>query len=121
VLAVVTHIDLLSPALEWQPPYDWQGGERAKERNIREALAAVEEQLGELVEGVVPSCTAEGKVFGIEEAVLPALTMRLDEARVVSVLRCLRAEPDRGKVLKVFRQLLAAGKGLVRAAWEKKT
>jgi predicted GTPase len=121
ILAVVTHIDLLSPSLEWLPPYNWQKGERAKERNIREALAATEEQLGELVDGIVPACTAEGKVFGIEEAVLPALAVRLDEARVVSVLRCLRAESDRGKVLKVFGQLLQAGKGLVRAVWEKKT
>src|SRR5258708_27321073 len=95
--------------MEWRPPYDWQKGERPKERNIREAVAAAAEQLGDLVDGVVPACTAEGKLFGIDEAILPALAMRLDEARVVSVLRCLRAEPDAGKIGRVFELLLEAG------------
>ena len=45
VLAVMTHIDLLSPALEWAPPYNWQEPERPKERQIQEALTAVREQL----------------------------------------------------------------------------
>jgi predicted GTPase len=115
VLGVLRHIDLLSPAMEWQPPYDWQNGERPKERNIREAVAAAKEQLGELVEGVVPVCTSVGKVYGIEEGLLPALAARLDEARVVAVLRCLRNEADEGKARRVVRQMFEAGKGLLRA------
>ncbi len=119
VLAVLTHIDLLSPAMEWQPPYDWQKGTRPKEQHIREAVKATLEQLGDLVEGVVPVCTSVGKVYGIEEGVLPFLAARLDEARVVSVLRCLRGEPDTGKIKKVFGQMLEAGKGLMRVMLEK--
>ncbi len=119
VLAVLTHVDLLSPAMEWQPPYDWQKGNRSKEQHIREAVKATLEQLGDLVDGVVPVCTTEGNVYGIEEGVLPALAARLDEARVVSVLRCLRGEPDTGKIKKVFGQLLEAGKGLMRVMWQK--
>ncbi len=46
IVLAATHADLLSPPLEWQPPYDWQSGERPKEANIRAALAAVASTLG---------------------------------------------------------------------------
>lgn len=109
ILAVMTHIDLLSPSLEWAPPYDWLKPRTPKEQNIAQALDAVREQMGSYVAGVVPVCTAPGKVFGIQEALLPAVSTLLDQAHAVALLRCLRAEADTGKVRKVFQQLLAAG------------
>jgi predicted GTPase len=119
VLGVLTHIDLLSPSLEWSPPYNWQEPGRAKERSMHNAWSAVREQLGEQLAGLVPVCTAEGKVYGIEEWFLPALTSLLDEAHAVALLRCLRAEADVGKVRKVFQQLVAAGQQAALAVWEK--
>jgi hypothetical protein len=118
VLAVLTHIDLLSPAMEWQPPYNWQEPQRPKERSIAEAVATVREQLGDYLAGVVPVCTAPGKVNGVEEGLLPALAGLLDEAHAVALLRCLRAEVDTGKIRRIFSQLLAAGKGTVQALWD---
>jgi predicted GTPase len=126
VLAVLTHIDLLSPALEWAPPYHIPGVSpgaapapaRPKEVSIGEAVAAAQQQLGERVEGVVPVCEAPGKVYGVEEFLLPAVAARLDEVRGVALLRCLRAEADKERVRKVFRQLLAVGKELARITWE---
>jgi predicted GTPase len=114
VMAVLTHIDLLSPAMEWAPPYDWQKPQRAKEQQIAQAAEAVREQLGEYLCGVVPVCAAEGKVLGVKEWLLPAVVTLLDEARAVAMLRCLRAEFDAVKVRKVFHQLLEAGKQLGR-------
>lgn len=110
VLGVLTHIDLLSPALEWAPPYDWQQPYRPKEQEIDQAVAAVREQLGSYVAGVVPVCTAAGKIYGVQEWLLPAITELLGEARAVALLRCLRAEADAGKVRKLLAQLLAASK-----------
>jgi predicted GTPase len=118
VIAVLTHIDLLSPALEWSPPYDWQSPKRPKEVNIREALAAARQQLGDRIVSIVPVCTDAGKEFGIDEALLPAVAAILDEVRGVALLRCLRAEADRDRIRKVFRQMLAAGKEATRIAWE---
>ena len=118
VVAVVSHIDLLSPKMEWQPPYDWQNPHRPKEQNIHQALAAVQEQLGDYLAAVVPVCTPPGRVYGIEEALLPVLAARLDEVHAVSLLRCLQAESDTRKVRKVFEQLLAVGKTLARAVWQ---
>ncbi|MEO1590011.1 MAG: GTPase [Cyanobacteria bacterium J06632_22] len=36
-VAVVTQVDRLRPVREWQPPYDWQTGDRPKEQSIRNA------------------------------------------------------------------------------------
>ncbi|MFO0841239.1 MAG: hypothetical protein U0797_02425 [Gemmataceae bacterium] len=110
ILAIVTHIDLLSPAMEWAPPYDWVSGQRTKEVNIREAVATVRQQLGGHLVGVVPVCAAPGKEFGIDEALLPAVAQWLDEVRGVALLRALKAEADRDRVKRVFYQLLATGK-----------
>ena len=60
----------------------------------------------------------EGKVFGVEEWLLPALTKLLDQAHAVALLRCLRAESDTGKVRKIFDQIFAAGKQSAKILWE---
>lgn len=117
IIGVLTHIDLLSPAMEWQPPYNWQDPQRLKEQQIAQAVATVREQFGDLLADIVPVCTAEGKVNGVQEWLLPALMSRLDQAHAVALLRCLRAEVDTGKVWKVFEQLLAAGKEAARVVW----
>jgi predicted GTPase len=109
VLAVMTHIDLLSPAMEWSPPYNWQKPEGSKEKQIQEALTVVRDQLGDYLVGAVPLCTSPGKVYGIEEWFLPTLAELLGEARAVALLRCLRAEFDAAKVRKVLQQALAIG------------
>jgi uncharacterized protein len=109
VLAVVTHVDLLSPAMEWAPPYDWQQPKRPKEEQFQQALTAVRDQLGEHLVGAVPVCTAEGKVYGIDEWFVPTLAELLGEAKGVALLRCLRAEVDSGKMRKVFKQLMTVG------------
>jgi predicted GTPase len=121
ILGMLTHIDLLSPKMEWAPPYNLQKPARVKEQQIDQAVAAVREQLGEYLAGVVPVCTAAGKVYGIEEWFLPALAKLLDQAHAVAFLRCLRAEIDTGKVRKVFSQLLAAGKEAAKIVWQAAT
>lgn len=118
VLAVLTHVDLLSPAMEWAPPYDWQKPRRPKEQQIREALATAREQLGDLVVGVIPVCAVPGKVYGVEEWLLPAISDVVDEGRAVALLRALRAEADAGKLRKVLNQSVAAGRELLRALLE---
>jgi predicted GTPase len=117
VLGVMTHIDLLSPALEWQPPYDWQRPKRTKEHQIDEAAATVREQLGPYLAGVVPVCSAADRVYGIQEWLLPAVARLLDQAHAVALLRCLRNEIDTRKIRKVFDQLLSAGKEAIKILW----
>jgi uncharacterized protein len=110
---VVTHIDLLTPALEWSPPYDWRRPDRAKEKNIAEAVAVAREQFGGGIATFVPVCSAENKVFGVQEELIPTLAGLLGEARAVAFLRCLHDEADEKKLQKIFAQVLAAGKMLL--------
>jgi predicted GTPase len=118
LFVVLTHIDLLSPSLEWSPPYNWQQPRRPKEQNIRQAVGAVYEQLGSYVAAIVPVCTAPGKVYGVDEWLLPAIAQKLDEVHGVALLRCIRAEADAGKMQKLFYQLLETGKEAAKIAWE---
>jgi predicted GTPase len=117
ILGVLTHIDLLTPAMEWKPPYDWTAGTRPKEKSIAGAVAGAQEQLGEYLMGVVPVCTSEGKEYGVQDGLVPALTNLLEEGRAVALVRCLRAEADKGKAQKVIGQMLAAGTELFKAWW----
>ena len=112
VIVVLTHVDLLTPAMEWAPPYDWAGGTRPKERSMADALAAAQESFPD-VGGVVPVCTSAGKEWGVQEELLPEIVALLGEAKSVALLRCLHAEADEGKVKKVFAQLWAAGRKAV--------
>jgi hypothetical protein len=118
LFVVLTHIDLLSPSLEWSPPYNWQQPAGPKEQNIRQALGAVYQQLGPYVAAIVPVCVAPGKVYGVEDWLLPAVTQKLDEVHGVALLRCIRAEADAGKMQKLFYQLLETGKEAAKIAWE---
>jgi predicted GTPase len=112
-LLVMTHIDLLSPVLEWSPPYDWRHPKGLKEQNIAEAAALALEQFGEGIIAVVPVCTASGKIIGVHEELMLELVQLLGNARAVAFLRCLHAEADERMVQKVFDQLYAAGKVLL--------
>lgn len=121
IIAVLTHVDLLSPAMEWSPPYDWLHPQRPKEQSMHDAVATVRQQFGSRLVAAVPVCTAEGKVFGITEGLLPALTAVLNQAQAVGLLRVLHAEQNRNKVQKVFEQLLTLGKGILSVAAEQWT
>jgi predicted GTPase len=118
VVGVLTHVDLLSPAMEWAPPYNWLHPTRPKEQQMQQALQVARDQFGGQLAAVVPVCCAPGKVFGIDEALLPALSEKLGEARTVALLRVLKAEADAGRVRKVFDQLLAVGKEAARVLWQ---
>lgn len=56
-IAIITQVDRLRPIREWQPPYDWQWGNRPKEVAIREATRYRQEQLGDLCDRVLPLVT----------------------------------------------------------------
>ena len=118
VVAVVNQIDLLSPKAEWTPPYNWQTGDRPKETNIRECVAAVREQLGDRVIDVVPVCGRQGETFGITEGLIPALARQLDDARGAAVLRAFDSVASADQFERFGRQLVEGGKKALGILWE---
>jgi uncharacterized protein len=112
VVGVVSRIDGLSPLMDWSPPYDWSQPSRPKEISIREAVDYARQSVGEGLASVVPVCTdrERGRVFGIDEWLLPTISLQLDEARACSLVRSLHHDHDRLKAWRVFSQLVASGR-----------
>jgi predicted GTPase len=118
IIGALTHIDLLTPALEWSPPYDLINPSRPKEKSIADATKAARDQFGQTLEIILPVCTVAGKVYGVEEWLIPALAGEIDEAHAVAFLRAIHAEARTGRTSKIFRQLAQAGKQVARALME---
>ena len=93
IILAATHADLLSPPLEWQPPYDPETGDRPKERTMRDALAAVASALEIPVENAALVALA-----GIDDppwnvaAVWARIHAALPEAKQKQLERGLRGE-----------------------------
>jgi predicted GTPase len=91
ILAVATQIDRLRPLQEWQPPYNIQHPKRPKEHRIRQACAAIAQDLSLPLDHIVPVCMApEQHAYNIEESLIPLVHEQLNDAQRVRYLRCLR-------------------------------
>ena len=115
VLGVLTHIDQLSPVMEWSPPYDWNHPTGRKEEQIQESVRYHRELLAPTVAGIVPVCSdvEHEREFGIAEFLLPAMLQLLGEARGCAVLRIMSDEGRSGQVRRIFTQLAQAGAALL--------
>ncbi len=113
-VCVLSHVDLLTPAREWEPPYDWRLGTRPKEGSMREAVAAAAETFGDRVAEVLPVCTAAGKELGRDE-LLARISGFLGEARGVGFLRSLHAEAAADRYKRVAGQVLNVAAGALKA------
>lgn len=118
IVAVLTMIDQLTPAMEWQPPYDWAKGTRTKEVSIREAVSAAKDALSHRVAEVVPVCSQAGRLYGVKEELLPEIVERLGEARGVGLLRALHMTDMIATTKKIAGQVWQAGRELVKAAMQ---
>ena len=105
-IAIVTQVDRLRPIREWNPPYDWESGDRPKEISLREATKYRAERLNDFCNLVLPVVTGDiktGRVaWGIEalslalvDAIAPTKQLRLArflrnlEARTVAAAKII--------------------------------
>lgn len=112
VIGVISKVDALSPLMEWSPPYHWEEPSRPKEHSIRNAVNYASEALGGKLSSLVPVVTdrEHGRVYGIEEWLLPTIALHLDDARAVSLVRTLHHEYDKQRTWQVLSQLIQAGR-----------
>jgi predicted GTPase len=92
-IALVTQVDRLRPLREWQPPYDWQWGERPKEISIREATHYRQEQLATVCDRVLPLVTRDSATHRQAwnaDAVASALIDLIDPTKEQRLARFLR-------------------------------
>ncbi len=114
LLVAVSHIDLLRPPREWQPPYDLVNPVGPKAANIRAAVGAAAEDLAVPVTDTIPVCLAEGRVYNVEDSLWVTLLDRQGGADKVRLLRCLD-ERKRAEDWPLLRhQLAGAGRFLAK-------
>lgn len=93
VITIVTQVDKLRPIREWEPPYDWQWGEKPKEVAIRQATAYRAELLGDLCDRIFPVVTGDSNTnrlaWGIDALSL-ALLEDINPAKQLRLARFLR-------------------------------
>lgn len=117
VLGVLTHVDLLPPSLEWEPPYDWRHPLDLKAERIAAAVAYVRELFGTTLIDIVPVCSAQepSRRWGIVEELLPRLTQLLDEAHATALLRAFEQRLDEKPWRTLLRQIRRGSSRLLQA------
>ncbi|MGB7521197.1 MAG: GTPase family protein, partial [Spirulinaceae cyanobacterium] len=118
-IVVVTQVDRLRPIREWQPPYDWQNGNSAKETSIREATKYRAELLGEFGNLIIPTVTRDVETgrnpWNVEELSL-ALVEGIAPAKQLRLARFLRDREARSlaaaKIIDRYTLQMATTQGL---------
>ncbi len=109
LIVLATHIDRLTPAREWKPPYDVDTPKRDKERSIRAALEAIAADLQ-----VLPGLIVPVRLEGAEPYNLDLLRLRLteafDDAQRTRWVRLHRDAIRRQDWRQLLRQLAGSGR-----------
>ncbi|ELS05138.1 putative GTPase [Xenococcus sp. PCC 7305] len=97
-IVIVTQMDKLRPIREWNPPYDWQMGDRAKERSMRDAIAYRQEIFSDYCDLVLPIVNSDSQLerdpWGLDILSL-ALIEAVDPAKQLKLARFLRDRESR--------------------------
>ena len=118
-IGIVTQVDRLRPIREWNPPYDWQEGNKPKEKSIREATVYRAEQLGEICELVLPIVTEDrnsNRPAWNVAALSAELVLAIDPAKQLRLARFLRDLDTRStaaaKIIDRYTRQMATTQGL---------
>jgi len=112
IVLALTHIDQLSPANEWTPPYDIVAQAGPKARSIRAAVDAVAVAFNMPADTIVPvSMPLNRQPYNID-ALWARISVELDEAKLVQLDR-LRMGQQRLSLRELADQLGHAGRFIV--------
>jgi predicted GTPase len=87
VLLVLTDIDQLKPAVEWNPPYDIEAPMSAKAKTIRDAIDSVARSLDFPLHAVVPVAMQPGREAYNLDTLWARMIPELREAKLVQLDR----------------------------------
>ena len=118
-IAIVTQVDRLRPLREWEPPYDWQTGDRPKEKAIREATKYRAELLEQVCQQVLPIVTSDintNRTAWNRDALSMALIEAIAPTKQLRLARFLRDREARtlaaAKVIDRYTLQMATTQGL---------
>jgi len=113
ILLALTHVDELSPAAEWTPPYDINLPGNAKARAIRAAMDATARALDLPSDAIVPVAMPPGRDAYNLDALWARIALELDEAKLVQLDR-LRVGQGRLSLGVLANQLGRAGRLVIK-------
>ncbi len=116
VIVLLSHIDMLRPFAEWNPPYNLAQPMGDKAQRIAAATTVVADELQVPSENVIPVCLLPERLYNVEEGLLPAIIECLPEGSRAKALRCLGAYRNEDYWRRLWRQAVGAGTVLVRGA-----
>ncbi|MGA7935374.1 MAG: GTPase family protein [Kovacikia sp.] len=118
-ICVVTQVDRLRPIREWDPPYDWEWGDRPKEVAIREATEYRTKLLKDYCSAVLPVVTADqasGRTAWGNDLLSVALVQAIAPAKQLRLTRFLRNLEARtlgaAKIIEHYTFLMTTTQGL---------
>lgn len=112
ILFILSHIDGLRPFREWNPPYDLGDLSNPKVASIREAMAAVAEDLGAAVQEIIPAVLDPHRTYNVD-AVWGRMLEIMPEAERSRLLRCLtQSGAERPRWRTLWSQAVNAGRVL---------
>ncbi|QDS93193.1 GTPase Era [Roseimaritima multifibrata] len=110
ILVVFTHVDLLRPIGEWEPPYNWQKPSSAKEKSIAGAIDYAKEILGSQVAigGYAAVYTGDKQPIptNASEELVPLLIQHLDHGHASAVLKAFYQDLDKQRYKHLARQVM---------------
>ena len=111
MVVCLSHIDLLSPMMEWNPPYDWETPNSPKEESIRDAIAANESVFGDAASAYVPVCTdnERGRTYNVETGLISTISSLVDDGKAVGLVKAYEADLDRDRWSTLLDQLKNSG------------
>ncbi len=111
-LVVITGVEGPDFGDGWQPPYDWAGGQGAREIAVRARIEALRSSLPPSFAEIAAVGLSDQDLHGVFEHVLPALVTQLHRAERTALLRRLHEMGERSKVGRLVRQLGKQGRAL---------
>jgi uncharacterized protein len=113
VLLALTHVDELSPASEWMPPYDVNLPGSSKARAIRAAIDAIAHTFDLPPEVIVPIALPPGRNAYNIDALWARIATELPDAKLVQLDR-LRVGQRRLSLRSIVNQIGRAGRMIIK-------
>ena len=113
---VLTHIDRLSPAREWAPPYDLLNAASPKAQSMQSALAHVAQELGFSDQPTIPVCLRANEPPYNIDALWATIAASLSQAQLSALDRGLKHKSGLGW-RKTFHQLRDGGRFVASKMW----
>src|SRR5262249_32096446 len=113
VILAITHVDELSPAAEWMPPYDVNLPGSSKARAIRAAIDAIAHTFDLPPEVIVPVAMPPGRNAYNVDALWARIATELPDAKLVQLDR-LRVGQKRLDLGSIVNQIGRAGRMIIK-------